>query len=130
MIVVDASVLTEIFLQTASALTIRSRLYGRGETLHAPHLVEVEVAHAVRRLVFNGEAEEARGRNALEELASAPLRLYPHTQLLPRIWQLRSNVSAYDATYIALAEALDATLLTRDERLARAPGHGARIEVV
>ena len=130
MIVIDASVLTEVLLHTASAAPIRSRLYRPGETLHAPHLLEVEVAHAVRRLVFNMEVDETRGRRALEELALCPLRLYPHTQLLPRIWQLRSNLSAYDATYIALAEALDAPLLTRDERLARAPGHGARLEVV
>ena len=127
---VDASVLTEVLLQTASAEPIRSRLYKPGETLHAPHLIEVEVTQAIRGLVFHQEAGEPRGRLALEELARAPLRLYPHTQLLPRIWQLRSNMSAYDATYVALAEALDIPLLTRDERLARAPNHRARIEVV
>ena len=77
-----------------------------------------------------GELDDERGAQALDDLADLPIHRYPHDLLLPRIWELRANLTAYDAAYVALAEALGAPLLTRDARLAAAPGHEARIEVV
>ena len=83
----------------------------------------------IRRYAAHGDIDSARGHLALAVLADFPVRRYPHDFLLPRIWELRNNLTAYDAAYVALAEALDAPLLTRDGRLAAATGHRARIEV-
>ncbi|ACK52373.1 PilT protein domain protein [Methylocella silvestris BL2] len=130
MIVVDASALLEALLRTPSAKTVEDRLFAAGQTLHAPHLLDVEVAQVIRRYALSGEIDRARGGLALADLADLPLRRYPHDFLLPRIWDLRNNLTAYDAAYVALAEALDAPLLTRDRRLAAAAGHRARIELV
>lgn len=84
----------------------------------------------IRRYAAKGDIDAGRGRAALEDLADFPLRRYPHDVLLPRVWELRSNLTAYDAVYVALAEALGAPLLTRDQRLVAAAGHRARIELV
>ena len=130
MIVVDASALLEALLRTPAADSVEDRLFAPGQTLHAPHLLDVEVAQVIRRYAANGEIDGERGRMALADLADFPLRRYPHDFLLPRIWDLRSNLTAYDAAYVALAEALDAPLLTRDRRLAAAAGHRAQIELV
>jgi len=129
-IVVDASALVEVLLNTPAAPVIQARIFAPNDTLHAPHLLDVEVAHALRRYSMTGQIDSERGQRALSNLAAFPLQRYPHSRLLPRIWQLRGNLTAYDATYVALAEMLDAPLLTRDRRLAAAPGHGATIEVV
>ena len=91
-------------------------------------MLDVEVAQVIRRYAANGEIDSERGRMALTDLADLPLRRYPHDFLLPRVWALRNNLTAYDATYVALAEVLDVPLLTRDRRLAGAAGHHARIE--
>jgi predicted nucleic acid-binding protein len=130
MIVVDASAVLETLLRAPSAETVEKRLFDPSQTLHAPHLLDVEVAQVLRRYAGNGEIDDERGRAALADLAAFPLRRYPHDFLLPRVWDLRKNLTAYDAVYVALAEALDAPLLTRDRRLATAPGHQARIELV
>ena len=130
MIVVDASAVAEVLLRTPAAKAIERRLFAPGETLHAPHLLDIEVAHVVRRYLQGGDIDAERGRAALTDLADLPVRRYPHTILLPRICRLRDNLTAYDAAYIALAEALDCPLLTCDRRLAAAPGHGARVELV
>jgi predicted nucleic acid-binding protein len=130
MIVVDASALLEVILRTRAAPHVERRLFASGQTLHAPHLIDVEVAQVIRRYAAKGEMDNARGCAALEDLADFPLRRYPHDVLLPRVWELRSNLTAYDAVYVALAEALDAPLLTRDQRLAAAAGHRARMELV
>ncbi len=130
MIVVDASALLEVLLRTSSAKAVEDRLFAPRETLHAPHLLDIEVAHVVRRYAAGGEIDGARGRLALADLADFALHRYPHDFLLPRIWDLRSNFTAYDAAYVALAEALDAPLLTRDRRLAAAAGHHAQIELL
>ncbi|MGH8673375.1 MAG: type II toxin-antitoxin system VapC family toxin, partial [Burkholderiales bacterium] len=95
-----------------------------------PHLLDVEVAQVLRRYALAGEVETERCRAALADLAGLPLTRYPHDFPMPRVWDLRGNLSAYDAVYIALAEALDAPLLTRDRRLANAPAHRARVELV
>jgi predicted nucleic acid-binding protein len=128
-IVVDASALLEALLRTPAARVVEARLFAPRQTLHAPHLLDVEVAQVIRRYVANREIDSERGRAALTDLADLPLRRYPHDFLLPRIWDLRNNLTAYDAAYVALAEALDAPLLTRDRRLAAAAGHRARIEL-
>jgi predicted nucleic acid-binding protein len=130
MIVVDASALLEVLLRTRAALVVEKRLLDEHETLHAPHLIDVEVAQVIRRYAANGEIDSRRGSAALDDLAAFSMHRYPHDVLLPRVWELRNNLTAYDAVYVALAEALDATLLTRDRRLAAAAGHRARVELV
>ena len=130
MIVVDASAVFETLLRRPNAEAVERRLFDPSETLHAPYLLDVEVAQVLRRYAANGEIDGERGRMALADLADFPLNRYPHEFLLPRIWDLRQNLTAYDAVYVALAEALDAPLLTCDRRLATAPGHQARIELV
>jgi predicted nucleic acid-binding protein len=90
----------------------------------------VEIAQVIRRYVANGDIGRDRGRATLTDLGDLPLQRYAHGVLLPRIWALRNNLTAYDAAYVALAEALDAVLVTRDERLASAPGHHARIDLI
>jgi predicted nucleic acid-binding protein len=129
-IVVDTSAVIEVLLNTPGSARIADRLFAPNETLHAPHLLDVEVAQVLRRYARTGELDPARGRQALQDLAELPLFRYPHDLLLQRIWELRSNVTAYDAVYLALAEALAAPLLTRDGRLASVPGHRARVVVV
>ena len=128
MIVADASVLLEVLLRTPAANAVEARLFAPGQTLHAPHLVDVEIAQVIRRYAANRDIDDERGRMALADLADLPLRRYPHDFLLPRVWALRNNLTAYDATYVALAEVLDVPLLTRDRRLAGAAGHHAHIE--
>jgi predicted nucleic acid-binding protein len=129
-IVVDASALLEALLRTSAAAAVERRLFETRETLHAPHLVDVEVVHVVRRYAAAGELDAERGREALADLADFPLLRYPHDFLLPRIWELRNNLTAYDAAYVALAEVLGAPLLTRHRRLATASGHHAQVELV
>jgi predicted nucleic acid-binding protein len=130
MIVVDASALLEVLLRTPTAPSVETWLFDPGHTLHVPHLLDIEVAQVIRRYAAVGEIDENRGRAALTDLADFPLHRYPHDLLLPRVWALRYNLTAYDAVYVALAEALDAPLLTRDTLLAAAAGHHARIELV
>ena len=130
MIVIDASALLEALLRTSAAKAVEDRLFAPRQTLHAPHLLDVEVAQVIRRYAAKGEIDTERGRMALADLADFPLRRYPHDFLLPRIWDLRNNLTAYDAAYVALAEVLDAPLLTRDRRLATAAGQRAQIELV
>ena len=131
MIVVDASAVLEILLRTPAAKAVEARLFHSAQlTLHAPHLLDVEVANALRRYAVAGDINDERGRAALTDLADFPIRRYPHTFLLTRVWLLRSNLTAYDAVYVALAEALDAILLTRDQRLAAAAKRQVRIELV
>ena len=130
MIVVDASAVIEVLLRTLVAPAIERRLFADGESLHAPHLIDIEVAHVLRRYAAAGDMSAERGREALEDLADLSLRRYPHDVLLPRVWELRANLTAYDAVYVALAEALGAPLVTRDRRLANAAGRHATVELV
>jgi predicted nucleic acid-binding protein len=128
-IVLDASVAVEVVLGTQVGERILPRLYRRGETLHAPHLLDLEVIQVLRRYVALRMVREERAAGALRLLLDLPLRRYAHDALAERIWQLRRNLTAYDAAYVALAEALRAPLLTADARLAAAPGHKAEIEL-
>jgi predicted nucleic acid-binding protein len=98
---------------------VRGRL--AGEELHAPHLIDIETAHALRRFVFQHLITEIQAYDAITWLAELPLIRHPHTTLLQAIWRMRDNRTAYDAVYVALADALDAPLITLDSRLARTP---------
>lgn len=120
---VDASVVVELLLQTADAHRVASAVLHGRDSLHAPHLLDVEVSQVIRRYALRGDISEEHGRDALDLLVRMPIRRYPHGPLIQRIWELRHNVTAYDAAYVALADALGAQLVTRDSRLAeRWPG--------
>jgi predicted nucleic acid-binding protein len=128
-LVVDASVLAVALADDgADGDHARSRL--RGEVLAAPELVDLEVASVLRRQNLAGAIDVRRAGLALADLAALPLQRAPHLPLLPRCWELRENLTVYDAAYIALAEALDATLVTGDRRLARANGPRCDIDVL
>lgn len=128
MIVLDASAAIEWLLQTAAGQRIETRIYSRGESLHAPHLLDLEVAQVLRRLVRETTVSAQRADQALHDLLNLRVTRYPHFIFLPYIWRLRHNLSAYDAAYVVLAEELGATLLTRDHRLASASSARVRIE--
>lgn len=130
MIVVDASVVIEMLLRTDDAEAVEARVLVPSEALHAPQLLDVEVAQVIRRYAQRGEITAARGALALGILRRMPVRRHAHESLLDRIWELRTNLTAYDAAYVALAEALGATLITRDAALGRALGVRAVVEVV
>ncbi len=129
MIVLDASAVVELLLGTGTGRRLAERLRS-GESLNAPHLLDIEVTQAVRRYTLAGILSPERGRLALEHLAQLGVERYSQTSLLPRIWALRGNLTAYDAAYVALAEVLEASLLTADRRLAAAPGVEAAIELL
>lgn len=120
----------EPLLQTDLGLRVESRLSRDGDELHIPHLLDVEVAHAMRRLVKAGDLGPERVQQAFDDLMGLGLHRHPHHELLARIWEMRENLSAYDAVYVALAEALPAVLVTCDRPLGLAPGHVAAVEVV
>lgn len=130
MIVVDASALLEFLLQTPIGVRVEDRIFRDAGELHAPHLVDVEVVQGLRRLVRMGEVSSGRADEAIVDLADLDLHRHPHVDLLGRAWKLRDNVSAYDAMYVALAEAIDATIVTCDRPLAKAAGRGTRIEAI
>jgi len=129
MIVVDASVVIEILLRTTAGIDLGDDLLGREESMCAPHLLDVEVAQVLRRYAMTGQLADERARESLSDLMALPIERFGHDLLLNRVWQLRDNLTAYDAVYVALAEALAATLVTRDERVANAPGHRASVEL-
>ncbi|MGY1841784.1 MULTISPECIES: type II toxin-antitoxin system VapC family toxin [unclassified Modestobacter] len=125
MIVLDASTAVAALLRDGSAREAAAR-----EQLHAPHLIDAEVAQTLRRLVSAGHLPARTGDHLVTEWAALALVRHPVHLMLPRIWALRENLSAYDATYVALAEALDCALLTADARLTRAPGATCPVTVV
>ena len=129
MIVLDASAAVDWLLQTPAGRLVENRIYSRSETLHAPHLLDLEVAQVLRRLVAQRVVPGLRAQQAVQDLLDLRITRYPHDVLLSRIWQLRHNFSAHDAAYITLAEELGAVLVTRDSRLASNSGHSASIEV-
>lgn len=112
-----------------AARRIRERIGHPGETLHAPHLLDLEVLQTLRGLVLGGEVSPERAQRARTRLSGAYVVRYPHVPLLERIWEIRHNLTAYDAAYVALAESLDAPLITLDARLSQAPGIRAEVEV-
>ena len=127
---VDASAMLEVLLNTPAGERIAERLFRRGETLHAPHLLDLEVAQVLRRYTVSGDLESQRGKQALEDLVDLPLSRYPHDVFLSRIWELRDNLTAYDAAYVALAEVLEAPIVTRDRALASPRIHRATVELI
>ena len=130
MIVIDASALLEALIGTPSASFVEAYIFQADQTIHAPHLLDVEIAQVLRRLVLGDRITTARAQQALAHLTNLQPFRYPHDFLLPRVWELRNNISAYDAIYVALAEYLGAPLVTRDRRMANAVGHHAKIELV
>jgi predicted nucleic acid-binding protein len=129
-IVLDASAVLELVLGTAAGRDVARRIAPSTETLHAPHVLDLEVTQVLRRYAAAGHLSAARAVEALEDLAALDVARYPHDVLLPRVWELRRTVTAYDGAYLALAELLPATLVTRDARLASVPGVRARVEVL
>lgn len=130
MIVLDASAAVEWLLQTSTGLRVARHIRVSASTLHAPHLLDVEVSQALRRYVARGALDVQRAEEALQDLLDLRVQRYPHAPFLLRVWELRDNLTAYDALYIALAEALNATLLTGDTKLASAPGHRAKVRLI
>ena len=124
----DASAAIDWLLQTGPGKQIENRIYSRGDSLHAPHLLDLEVAQVLRRLVRESTVSAPRAEQALQDLLSLRVARYPHHAFLPEIWRHRNNLSAYDAAYFVLAEKLGATLITRDARLTSA-ARGVIIEL-
>ncbi len=130
MIVLDASAVVEWLLGLPRASAVEDRLRADDQSLHVPHLLAIEVTQVVRRFVMAGDLSAPRGAEALADLADLDAVRHEHEPLLPTIWRLRHNLTAYDATYVALSLALDAPLVTLDRGLADAPQHGAVIDLV
>ncbi len=128
-LVVDASALAAALLDQEAADGVRAAMHEAEGALVAPAVIDLEVANAIRRHTLAGRVPVERGAAAIVNLQLTAISREPHTDLLPRIWELRDNLTPYDAAYVALAEALDAPLLTLDSSLAEAPGHWAEVTV-
>jgi predicted nucleic acid-binding protein len=128
MIVLDASVVVELLSNGPLADAIKRGLAGRNDSQIVPHLIDIEVVSAMRKLAAGRRIDSHRSEQFLEELEMLPIERYPHTPLLDRIWELRHNFTAYDAAYIALAEATNAVLYTTDKKLCE--GHRAQVVCV
>ena len=129
MIVVDASAVLEVLLNSAKGERIAEIILDPAETLHAPHLLDLEVAQVLRRYCASGNMKPSRAQEALNDYLDLPISRYPHDLMLGRVWELRRNFTAYDAAYIALAESLPGALITCDAALATR-GHRARVVLV
>ena len=128
-VVLDASVVVELVLGTRVGARVRQRLLDPGISLHGPELLDLEVLNVLRRYVQAGRIAADRAETAIRRLNELDLRRYRHGPMLPRIWSWRANLSAYDATYVTLAEVLGGPLLTTDARLSRAPGLPVPVEL-
>ena len=128
MLVVDASATVELLLRSDLGASVQQRV--RNAALQAPNLIHLEVIHTLRRLVLHRQISASRAEEALDDLAAADISVYPERDLLRDIWQLRDSLSAYDAAYVALAEVLRVPLVTCDNKVARAHGHSAMIELI
>lgn len=130
MIVLDASCVLELILATPKGRRVGNRIASPDETLHAPHLIDLEVLQVLRRYVRLREITSERAREALEDFSQLRIERYAHALLLWRIWELRDNTTAYDAAYLALAEVLGAQLITCDSALQGVPQALADVEVL
>ena len=128
--VLDASGAMEFLLNTDRGRRVGARLANGAELVHAPHLIDVEIAHVLRRYVLDGTFDERRAARALHHWRQLDVERYPHEPFLDRVWSLRNSVTAYDAIYVALAETLGELLVTGDRRLAGSPGLNVRVELV
>jgi predicted nucleic acid-binding protein len=129
-IVLDASALLELILDTPAGRLVAGRIADPTEGLHVPHLADIEVVQALRRYVREGEIDTAAAEVALEDLRALDLQRHAHEPLLERVWALRKNLTAYDAVYVALAEVIDGVVLTCDRRLSKAPGMSRRVALI
>jgi len=129
-IVLDAAAAIEWLMRSSTGTKVDRRLFSSPATIHVPHLLDVEITQVLRRYVRQRIITDSRGEEALQDLHDLPLSRYPHDILLPRVWELRAALTAYDAVYVALAELLDAALITCDCRIAQASGHRAAVEVI
>lgn len=129
MLIIDASCLYEVVADTAQAEQVRRRLLADPD-LAAPHVIDAEVLGIIRRDQLLGRLDETAARQAMEDLRDWPAERFGHRMLLDRAWELWARVRTWDALYVALAEALDATLITLDERLGRVRGLGCRVDVI
>jgi len=130
MIVVDASVVVASLLSTGGAGARARERLRLDPDLHVPHLLDVEVTAALRRRVRLGQTDVEVATEVMADLADLAAMRWDHEPLLRRVWELRENVTPYDAVYVVLAEMLDAPLVTSDARLSRAPGLNCRVEVL
>ena len=130
MIVLDASAAVHLLLRTPVGDAVQAWLFDRPQPLHAPGLIDLEVIHVLRRHDKMGQLTSTAAAAALEVWLSAPVQRWSHEDLARRIWSLRTTLTAYDAAYVALAEMLDATLVTADAKLAASHGHTARVDVM
>ena len=128
--VLDASGAIEFLLNTARGKRLGERLANDAEVVHAPHLIDIEIAHVLRRYLLDGTLDRQRGVQALDHWRQLDVERYPHEPFLDRVWGLLNNVTAYDAIYVALAETLGDVLVTGDHRLAGAPGLNASVELL
>lgn len=129
MIVVDSSAVIEVLFRSRTGKKIEEVIFTPFENLCAPHLIDLEISQVLRRYCASGDISPERAKNALEDFIDMPVTRYPHDIFLHRIWELRENITAYDASYVALAEALPATLITCDKRLASSALHEADIKL-
>jgi predicted nucleic acid-binding protein len=129
-IVVDASAVVEALFNAPRAASVLEHVARSDETLHAPELVDLEVTNTLRRYVSAGQLDAAAADGHFRNFLGLRLQRHPHAMLLPRVWELRRNLTAYDAAYVALAEELGCALLTADARLARSAGHEATIRLL
>lgn len=130
MIVLDASAVAELLLDTPAGRRIAILIDDPSLALHAPHLIDVEVCSVLRRYVREDMLEDDEAQAAIEDLVALDIQRHSHEALLERAWALRENVTTYDAMYVALAEALDAALVTRDAKLARFATRTVRVELI
>ncbi len=130
MIVIDASAVLDVLLETPRTAAVQRRLFRPREMIVAPYVLDIEVLQVLRRYWISKQLDEARAAEAIDDYLALPIERYAHHLLLGRIWELRPNLTAYDATYVALAELLGATLLTTDARLANAPAARAVADLI
>ncbi len=128
--VLDASGAMELLLNTIRGRRLGARLSDTAELVHAPHLIDIEIAHVLRRYVLGGVLEGRQAVQALDRWRQFDVERYPHEPFLDSIWSLRNNVTAYDAVYVALAATLGESLVTGDRKLAASKGLNVRVELV